>query len=99
MLYVIYGIDAPGAGEMRSRTRPAHLARIKALKQAGRLELVGPMPNIDAPSLEAGVSGSLIVAEFGILQEARDWVDADPYREAGVYASVDVRPFLKVDPQ
>ena len=55
MLYVIYGIDAPGAGEIRSRTRPAHLARIKALKQAGRLELVGPMPNIDAPSLEAGV--------------------------------------------
>ncbi|MEO7941170.1 MAG: YciI family protein, partial [Burkholderiaceae bacterium] len=29
---------------------------------------------------------------FSSLAEARAWADADPYVEAGVYASVDVRP-------
>ena len=47
---------------------------------------------------EAGFSGSLIVAQFDGLQEARDWADADPYVSAGVYSSVIVKPFNKVLP-
>jgi uncharacterized protein YciI len=45
---------------------------------------------------EAGACGSLIVAEFGSLGEARAWIDADPFSKAGVYASVEVRPFIKL---
>lgn len=99
MLYVIYGIDAPGAGPRRREARPAHLERLRELRRLGRLELVGPMPAVDAPTLEGGVTGSLIVAEFDSLVEARAWADADPYAAAGVYEHVDVRPFFKVDPQ
>jgi uncharacterized protein YciI len=40
----------------------------------------------------AGFTGSLIVAEFPSLAEAKAWADLDPYLAAGVYASVDVRP-------
>ena len=47
---------------------------------------------------EAGFSGSLIVAQFDGLEEARDWADADPYVSAGVYSSVVVKPFNKVLP-
>ncbi len=99
MLYVIFGTDRPGAAEKRGAARPAHLERIKALRREGRLELVGPTLKTDAPSMEGGVSGSLIVAEFASLSEARAWAEADPYCTAGVYAEVQVRPFLSVNPQ
>lgn len=99
MLYVIYGIDKPDSAALRREARPAHLERLRQLQRAGRLVLAGPMPRIDAPSLEAGVSGSLIVAEFDNLDAAQQWVDCDAYVEAGVYERVEVRPFISVDPQ
>jgi uncharacterized protein YciI len=99
MWYVIEGTDVPGSLQRRLDARPAHLARLTALKDAGRLLLAGPFPAIDAidPG-EAGFSGSLIVAEFDDLAAAQAWADADPYVEAGVYAQVRVRPFKKVLP-
>ncbi len=99
MLYVIFGTDRPGAAEKRAAARPAHLERIKALRREGRMELVGPTLETDAPSMEGGVSGSLIVADFPSLLAAEAWADADPYCTAGVYAEVQVRPFLSVNPQ
>ncbi|MGQ0698228.1 MAG: YciI family protein [Panacagrimonas sp.] len=96
MLYVIFGLDAPDAGPRRLANRPAHLERIKALHEQGRMAIVGPLPKIDAPSLEAGAAGSLIVAEFDSLEAARAWVAADPFTTAGVYASVEVHPFFKL---
>lgn len=99
MWYAITGTDVPDSGEARKAARPAHLARLEALRQSGRMLLAGPFPAIDAPEAgPAGFSGSLIVAEFDSLEAARTWADADPYVAAGVYARVDVRPFLKVMP-
>lgn len=99
MWYVIEGTDVPGSLPRRLEARPAHLARLNALKDAGRLLLAGPFPAIDAADPgEAGFSGSLIVAEFDDLAAAQAWADADPYVEAGVYAQVCVRPFRKVLP-
>ncbi len=46
----------------------------------------------------AGFSGSLVVAEFDSLEDARSWADADPYVSAGVYRQVVVKPFKKVLP-
>ena len=47
---------------------------------------------------EAGFTGSLVVAEFASLDEAKAWADKDPYIAAGVYADVLVKPFKKVLP-
>lgn len=98
MLYVIYALDAPDVAALRAASRPAHLERLKTLNEQGRLVLVGPMPSIDAPALDGGVTGSLIVAEFESLAAAREWMADDAYVKAGVYASVDIRPFLQVKP-
>jgi uncharacterized protein YciI len=99
MLYYISGTDTPDSLEKRMQVRPAHLERLQSLKNAGRLLLAGPFPNIDNEDPgAAGFSGSLIVAEFASLTEARQWADADPYMAAGVYASVVVKPFKKVLP-
>ncbi|HZH44579.1 MAG TPA: YciI family protein [Lysobacter sp.] len=99
MWYLIEGFDAPDALPRRLAARPAHLARLEALRDAGRLLMAGPCPAIDAEDPgPAGFSGSVIVAEFASLDEARAWAQADPYVEAGVYARVEVRPFRKVLP-
>lgn len=99
MLYVILGTDAPGALEIRKRVRAAHLERIGLLAQAGRIVLAGPCPVDDGPQPgPAGFSGSVIVAEFDSLEQARDWVAGDPYVTEGVFASWEVRPFIKVLP-
>ena len=99
MWYAIIGHDLPDSLARRTSARPAHLDRLHALRDAGRLLLAGPFPAIDAEDPgPAGFSGSLIVAEFADLAAARAWADADPYVAAGVYAEVDVRPFRKVLP-
>lgn len=99
MWYCIIGDDVPGSLDKRLAARPAHLERLSALKEAGRLLLAGPFPAVDsADPGPAGFSGSLIVAEFESLAAAQAWADADPYIEAGVYAKVSVKPFKKVLP-
>lgn len=99
MWYLILGHDRPGSLAARQTARPAHLARLEALTGQGRLLLAGPCPAIDAEDPgPAGFSGSLIVAEFPSLEDARAWAEADPYVAAGVYERVDVRPFRKVLP-
>ena len=99
MLYAIIGRDVPGTLEQRLTTRPAHLERLNALLAEGRLVLAGPLPAIDSPDPgPAGFQGSLVVAEFAALEEARAWADADPYVAAGVYAAVEIYPFRKALP-
>ena len=99
MYYSIVGIDNDNSLEKRLAARPAHLERLQQLQNEGRLLTAGPNPAIDnedpGPN---GFSGSIIIAEFDSLDVAQDWADADPYIEAGVYASVSVKPFKKVFP-
>ena len=99
MWYAIEGHDGTDVLASRLAARPAHVARLTALRDQGRLLLAGPCPAIDAEDPgPAGYSGSIVIAEFASLEDARAWADADPYVEAGVYTRVDVRPFRKVLP-
>ena len=99
MWYAIFGQDIPDSLGKRKSVRPAHLARLQALQNEGRLLLAGPFPAVDAEDPgAAGFTGSLIVAEFATLQAAQAWADADPYVAAGVYQNKTVRPFRKVFP-
>lgn len=99
MWYAIEGYDGSDVLPRRMAARPAHLARLQALRDAGRLLVAGPCPAVDAEDPgPAGFSGSLVIAEFASIEEARAWADADPYVDGGVYARVEVRPFRKVLP-
>jgi len=99
MLYAIIAEDIADSLEKRLASRPAHVERLNALKDAGRLILAGPHPAIDSEDPgSAGFSGSLIVAEFVSLEDAQTWADQDPYIAAGVYEKVTVKPFKKVLP-
>ncbi|TAN49414.1 MAG: YciI family protein [Methylococcaceae bacterium] len=99
MFYAIIAEDRPDSLDARLQARPAHLERLQILQQQGRLLLAGPHPAIDSETPgAAGFTGSLVVAEFSSLDEARLWAEADPYATAGVYQNVTVKPFKKVLP-
>lgn len=99
MWYAIIGQDVPDSLQKRLAVRPAHLARLQALQDEGRLLLAGPFPAVDAVDPgPAGFTGSLIVADFASLQDAQQWAAADPYVAAGVYENTSVQPFKKVLP-
>ncbi len=100
MLYCIISTDVANSLPLRKGARPAHLARLEELQQQGRLVLAGPNPAIDSNDPgDAGFTGSLVVAEFASLADAKAWADQDPYVAAGVYADVVVKPFKQVFPR
>ena len=99
MWYAIMSEDVENSLEKRAKVRDAHLARLKGLVDEGRVLIAGPHPAVDAEDAgSAGFTGSLVVADFPSLEEARAWADADPYVAGGVYQSVVVKPFKKVLP-
>ena len=99
MLYAIIAEDIENSLEKRLTARPDHIARLQKLVDAGHVVIAGPHPAIDSEDPGTnGFMGSLIVAEFDSLELAKQWADADPYVEAGVYKNVKVKPFKKVFP-
>jgi len=99
MFYAIISTDVENSLDKRKSARPAHIARLEDLTSQGRLLIAGPHPALDTEDPgEAGFSGSLVVAEFDSLEDAKNWADQDPYVAAGVYANVIVKPFKKVLP-
>ncbi|MEO6064808.1 MAG: YciI family protein [Lysobacterales bacterium] len=99
MWYVIRGHEAPDALPIRRAARGAHLARLEDLRNSGRLFVAGPLPAIDSVDPgPAGFVGSLVIAEFATLVDARTWAAADPYLAQGAWSSADVDPFLPVLP-
>ena len=99
MWYLILGADVDDSLAARMQARPAHLERLKALQSEGRLKLAGPLPAIDAEDPgDAGFTGSVIVAQFDSLAQAKAWAALDPYVEAGVYDTMLVKPYRHVLP-
>ncbi len=99
MWYAIISQDIKDSLAKRLEARDAHLARLKALAEEGRVLIAGPHPAIDSEDPgEAGFTGSLVVLDFPSLADAQTWADQDPYIKAGVYESVVVKPFKRVLP-
>jgi uncharacterized protein YciI len=99
MWYLILGADVDDSLAARKQARPAHLARLQALHAEGRLKLAGPLPAIDSEDPgEAGFTGSVIIAAFDSIEDAKAWAADDPYVEAGVYDTMLVKPYRHVLP-
>ena len=99
MWYAIISEDIEDSLEKRLAARPDHLTRLTTLIDEGRLLIAGPHPAVDAEDAgEAGFTGSLVIAEFPSLEDAKQWADEDPYVAAGVYREVKVKPFKRVLP-
>ena len=85
-LFVLTCIDKPNSLDRRMAAREAHLAWVRG--RIGEMKLGGPFLD------EAGdMAGSLMILEEPDLAAARAFNAEDPYTKAGLWQSVDVRPF------
>jgi uncharacterized protein YciI len=87
MLFVIIGWDKPGQGQTRLDTRPAHLAYLATVKD--QLKLAGPFLAADNQT----AIGSLMIYECANEAEARAIMESDPFSKAGLFASLDIKPW------
>ena len=90
MKFVILGYDGPEGEAKRKIHRPAHLANMEPLDQAGRVVLAGTLTY---------KAGSIFVIESDSLEEARKFAREDPYTVHGVFERVEVHPFTQVFPK
>jgi len=80
--------DAPGTAERRREATPAHLRHIESILD--RLAVAGPLYSEDGGC----IVGSLYVFATADAGQAREWLEQDPYFTAGLWRSVEYRPFL-----
>ena len=88
MLYALICTDKPDSLPMRKANRPDHVAYLQSL--GDRLVLAGPFTERDGITM----TGSLIVVEAPSLEDAQEIAANDPFAKAGLFANVDVRPWL-----
>ncbi len=90
-LFAIVARDRTDAGSLRADTRPRHLPHLEAIVE--RIVIAGPtLDESGAPT------GSIIVADFSDLATAEAFAAADPYAQAGLFASVAVTAYRQVFP-
>jgi uncharacterized protein YciI len=88
MLFALICTDKPDGLALRKANRPEHLAYLKSLGDT--LKFAGPFTEEDGQTM----NGSLIVVGAASLEAARAIADGDPFAKAGVFESVEVRPWL-----
>ena len=91
MLVMILCHDKPDGGPIRAANRDDHLRYVAGA--GDRLKLAGPIQSTDEDPRPVG---SLLIIEAASLEAARLFADNDPYRKAGVFADVEIRPFKGV---
>ena len=87
MLFAVICNDKPGGVPIRQENRPDHLAYLQSLGDA--LKFAGPFIDENGET----TTGSLIVIEAPSLAAARDIAGNDPFARAGLFASVEIRPW------
>ena len=99
MYYAIICEDIANTLQLRRDALPAHLDRLQALADEGKLLAAGPNPALDTEDPgQAGFTGSLIIADFDSWEAASDWANVDPYANAGVCNKITVKPYVVVLP-
>lgn len=88
MLFAMICTDKPGHLQVRLDTRPDHVAYLDGLNAKGALAFAGPFLGDDGKP-----NGSLVVVVAADRAAAQAIADADPYAKAGLFASVDLRPW------
>jgi len=87
-LFVISYIDKPDSLALRMATREAHLAYAHDDSKPAIVKLGGPY--LDE---KGDMAGSLIIVEAPDKAAAIAFTENDPYVRAGLFRSIDVRPF------
>jgi uncharacterized protein YciI len=88
MLFAFVCKDKPGHLNVRMDTRPAHVEHLNKLNAEGTLKMAGPFLDADGKP-----NGSLVIVNADTIEAAQAIADSDPYAKAGLFESVEVKPF------
>ncbi|CAM5533756.1 putative protein YciI [Aquamicrobium terrae] len=88
MLFALICRDKPGHLQTRQDTRPAHVAYLNALNDRGALMFAGPFHDG-----QGSPDGSLVVISAADRPSAEAIAADDPYAKAGLFESVEIRPW------
>lgn len=86
MHFILYCKDKPNSLDLRMANRQAHLDYVKG---SSCVRIGGPILGDDNESM----AGSVLVLELDTMDQAKAWSDGDPYTKAGLFGSIDIRPF------
>lgn len=87
MLFAVIATDRPGSAALRQATRPSHVDYVKTF--GPRVQVAGPFLSEDGTTM----LGSLIIIEAASRADAEAFSANDPYTKAGLFDSVDIRPW------
>jgi uncharacterized protein YciI len=90
MLFALICTDKPDSLAIRLEHRPAHMAYLKSL--GDKLAFAGPFLKEDGKTM----CGSLVVIEAESVEAARAVAAGDPFAKAGLFQTVEIRPWLWV---
>ena len=88
MLFALICKDKPGSLQVRLDTRPTHVAYLEGLNGEKKLAFAGPFLDGDGKP-----NGSLVVVEAPDLAAAQALAAGAPYAKAGLFESVEIRPW------
>ena len=86
-LFLILCTDRPNVREVRAATRPDHLVYLS------QSEVQVKIGGAWLDEADGGPLGSMLVVEAADIAAVRGFAAADPYARAGLFASVEVRPW------
>jgi len=87
MEFIVYGEDKPDSLHIRQAARDDHLAWLKTPSDV-KLLIAGPWLDDDGV-----MRGSLLIVEAADKQTVLNWLNTDPYKAAGLTASVFVKAY------
>lgn len=93
-LFIFIGHDGAEGPERRNANRAGHLEFLEKAHAQGRLVYGGPIRDESDRSI-----GAMLIFAAPDIASARALVELDPYVRGGVYASHELRPFVKVFPR
>lgn len=86
MLFALICTDKANSLDLRLSVRPDHLAYLDSL--GASLKAAGPFTDDDGKPM-----GSLVIIEAVDKAAAKAMAENDPYAKAGLFASVEIRPW------
>lgn len=86
-LFSIICWDKPASMNLRMANRDKHLAY---LEDSGNVRFAGPFLSETGNSM----IGSHVMLECKTRDAAERWTDGDPYNQAGLFAQVEIHPWM-----
>lgn len=90
MYFLVLGSDHAGKGKVRAETRASHRTYLRSPGgHRVKVHLGGPTTTVDGLEM----NGTLLVVEAEDISAVADFVADDPYSRAGLFKSVEIRPW------